>query len=89
MTYDQLTTGYLWCIATYSVVSIAVLAFRHREHINFKSVQTTMLEGEKPDIPTEAQARWNRESTLVGRIGTALFIGWILIAFFGRLITTP
>jgi hypothetical protein len=88
MTYDQLTTGYVWCFGIYSFSSVVLLAVRHREHINFKVVQSAMIEKRKPDIPPEAQSRWNKEANIAGRIGTALFVGWVLVIFFGDLITS-
>ncbi len=89
MTYEQLTTGYLWCVGIYSFGSIALLALRHREHINFKIVRAAMVERKKPEVSPAAQAKWNRESTIVGRIGAGLVVGWVFIMFFGRMITSP
>ena len=87
MSLRQLTTGYLWFVGIYSVGSIVWLIFRHREHINFKVIQTAMAKKRKPDIPADAQSRWNKDATIVGRISIALVVGWLLIIFFGRSIT--
>ncbi len=89
MSFHQLTSGYLWFVGIYSVGSILWLMFRHRGHINFKSVQAAMSEKNEPDIPGDAQSRWNKDATIVGRISIALVVGWLLIMFFGRSIAGP
>ncbi len=88
MTYDQLVTGYFWCCGIFSSGSIAWLMVRHKEHINPKVVQAALAERKKPTIPSDAQARWNSDASIVGRIGIAFIVVWVLIMFFGHAVTT-
>ena len=88
MTFHELTSGYLWTGVAYSAVSIGWLVVRHRQHINPKVMQRAFEQRKQPDLPVSEKSRWNRDATLVGRISTVYVIGWVLVIFFGRAITT-